>query len=339
NTLTRKTADGNLEQSQLRYDAKDRLTQVMTGETTSQSFTYNANGQPLVITGDGPTRSYTYAANGDILSQQNGETLRNFTYSADGLLRSLSENGQTAKFDYNKTGKLAKVTFVNKATHEYQYNALGFRTKTTRSDGSSLSYDYDSVGNFKGATATNEQGQTKHTQVKLDKTNKVEQYLLNSELAMSVDYADKANPAVVTHGEDRIEYDYDRFGRLTSVNDGASEPITYKYAPGEPDLRHQLDHRTAQITLANQDHSLNTILYTRTQITPWPHIQWDEKLGVLSLVNDKGIIPPDAAIQSADKRRRLYDALATIKTSQIAFDKPSNSWGVPPEYQTVNCDP
>ncbi|NQZ08324.1 MAG: hypothetical protein HRT35_14300 [Algicola sp.] len=156
---------------------------------------------------------------------------------------------------------------------------------------------------------------------------------------MSVDYADKTNPSVVTHGEDRIEYGYDRFGRLTTVNDGASEPIEYKYAVGEPDLRHQLDNRTAQITLVKQDDSLNTTLYTRTLITPWPHIQWDEKLGVLSLVNGNGIIPPDTAVQSADKRRRLYNALETLKSSQLAFDKPSNSFVLPPEFQTVNCDP
>jgi YD repeat-containing protein len=168
-TLSHIKDDGTIEQFTLNYTEQGQLSELLSGKILVQYFTYSETGRPLTITGDGPTRTYTYADNGNLLSQQNGEILRTFSYTADGLLQTLTQGSQTTQFEYNKTGKLSQVTFPDKSFHQYDYNELGFRKQTIRKSGTSISYDYDSLGNFRGAVDVNEQGQTKHTEISLDK--------------------------------------------------------------------------------------------------------------------------------------------------------------------------
>ena len=92
-----------------------------------------------------------------------------------------------------------------------------------------------------------------------------------------------------------------------------------------------------QITLHQTSQGLNGIAYTRAEITPWPNITWNSRLGRLLLNGEYGITVPDAIIKSANQRRRLYNAFASGLKAQRDFDKPSSAYFLPPEYQAINC--
>ena len=135
----------------------------------------------------------------------------------------------------------------------------------------------------------------------------------------------------------KVHFEYDKLNRLTQVATGLSDPIQYSYQQNEPDLRIQLDDRTAPITLPQASHDLNGVAYTRANITPWPNIAWDQRLGRLLLNGEHGITVPDVVIRSANQRRRLYDAVKTGLKGQRDFDKPSSAFFLPPEYHSINC--
>lgn len=135
----------------------------------------------------------------------------------------------------------------------------------------------------------------------------------------------------------------DPAGRLTGVRDNVLGDHAYAYAPTEPDIRRQWDGRTAGVLIdqrraAGSLMSLAAARYARPAGSPWQAIAWRAGLGMYDLADAAGPAAPAALRDSADQRRRLADALATGAQRQRHFDKASNSFFLPPEYATANCE-
>ena len=285
--------------------------------------------------------TYTYGEYGDVIKEVFGTNELVYVYNDDGLLTELMNNGNKAKFTYNTLGKFTSITFPDGNMHEYQYNKLGMRISTKRSDGVEIYYSYDRIGNLRGITTNNEKGLLWQQDIVVDQKNKVESVFVNGKPAMEIKYDDLNLQSIQSSGI-VTKYSYDKTHRLTSVTNGKGNVEKYHYQQGEKDLRVQLDNRTGRVHLPEHKISHNmtrlyNALYTRNSGLPWQHIAWDETLGRLSLT--ESLITQSNSHNSSVKYRRLYDATSTNKLQQINFDKPSNSYFLPPEYEAINCEP
>ena len=343
--LKRRKQDGQFEQLTYLYDDKNRLIGVSNNNITTGQTTFNEQNQPTHIQAEGTTRSYSYSANGDVIRQTEGDINRTFEYNTDGLLSAMTENGKGAVFDYDKTGRMTSVTFPNGNTHHYQYDGLGFRTTTQRSDNSAITYNYDSTGNLRSLRETKTNGDIVQKDMTLDENNKTKALVVDGNDALDITYSDTGNPSTIVYNGNTVNYQYDSQNRLIKVDEGEGEEhiLTYQYKDDEDGLRIQRDNRSSQINSLDRQVSQSAIsvnsLYTRSKGTVWQHVMFNEQLGKLMLVNDKGYIPADADFRSSYQRRRLYNAVATNKRDQRSFDKPSSSAYTPSEYQAVNCGP
>ena len=277
-----------------------------------------------------------------------------FGYNADGLLTTLTtaHNNQTTHFAYgtvgngttgNKTtGKLSDITFANGAVHQYSYNPLGFRTATKRSDNSSISYLYDSLGNLNKLTNTDTQAKHRSQTLTVNPLNQLTKVSNSGQPPLTIKYTAKGNPKTITQHSKTSRYQYDKLGRLTDINDSINGQSHYDYQKGEADIRLQLDDRTRPVQsiqhqISSHDQTQTAFLYARLNGSPWQAVIWNEPLGKLLLPSPHMLNSPDAGYQSGKQRRRLYNAISVHQADQYAFDKASNSFFLPPEYQSANC--
>ncbi|MFT4928014.1 MAG: YD repeat-containing protein [Phenylobacterium sp.] len=344
-------APDNQQQYRYQYGTMGKVTAITGNDNTDISYTYDDRGNLTTREDNSGRYGYQYAANGDVLSEittltgQPAKT-QTFSYSHDGLLSRLTEQQHTSAFSYNSAGKLSGLTFPNGANHQYSYDKLGFRTQTNRSDKSGLTYQYDSLGNLNTTNkiAVNQQSRTETLTV--NKNNQLTQVDINSltstRAPLTIKYTGKGNPKSLKQGDHKIQYQYDKLGRLTHINDNISGQFDYDYQADESDIRLQLDDRTRpvqamQSQINGHNQSQSSLLYARLEGTPWQAVVWQASLGKFLLLAPGRFNSPDAGYQSAKQRRRLYDALALTQSQQYDFDKPSNSFYLPAEYQTANC--
>lgn len=341
----------DFQQYSYQYDDAGRITLITGNDDTHISYRYDEKGNLIQRKNNTDNYLYDYTSNGDVI----GETIalagkekqtRTLGYNDDGLLTSLLEKQQTTRFSYDTIGKLSSITFANGEKHQYQYDKLGFRTHTNRSDKSSVSYVYDSLGNLNTVTNTDANTDINNHLFSQKLIQNQDNQLIKLEMTeqppLTIKYTNKGNPKSITQGEHITRYYYDKLGRLTGGNDSISGPFDYDYQPSEVDIRVQLDDRTRQInslqskaTGSNQNQS--QLLYARMIGSPWQAVVWRESLGKFLVPSPASLNAPDVGYQSAKQRRRLYNAIAQTQTEQYEFDKASNSFFLPPEYQSANC--
>ncbi len=324
------------------FDWEDRVVEIEGTDGTTQTLSYDEKGNLLSQSENGQAIQYRYNTDGDWTSQTlDGETIE-YRHNADGLLTRITQNGSITRFRYNATGRLDRITFPNGNRHTYQYDALGFRTRTERSDGSHMNYQYDSAGNMIENDGQHADGDTYGERFTLDAENRVSRMDFPENQGLDITYDDKGNPITLDWGDRTMSCEYDPEGRLTKVTDSEKGTSEYTYQPGEADIRRQLDDRTAG-TQSNQRkasatlQALNNTSYTRPGGTPWPVLTLDSNLAVMDLPTNIGLVDPGAIQQSANQRRRLYNATAFDDITQRRFDKASNSFFLPAEYAAVNC--
>ena len=147
------------------YDSQGNLTQktitdVVTQQMHSWSYTYNSLGQALSI--DGPrtdvsdVTTFTYNATNDLNSVTDalGHTTQITGYNTNGQpLTIINPNGLLTTLQYNLRGKLVSSTTGTQIT-SYSYDATQELTQITLPDASALAYHYDIAHRLVGITDT-----------------------------------------------------------------------------------------------------------------------------------------------------------------------------------------
>ncbi len=336
------TLDNEHQQYRYQYNPAGQITSINDNEGRLVSYDYDEKGNLTQRINSNDSHTYRYASNGDVMTETSNKTGRQtFSYNADGLLTTLTNAQKTSQFAYGKTGKLSDITFADGAVHQYRYNKLGFRTAVKRSDNSHVSYIYDSLGNLKTATNTDPHKQTHNQTLTLNQHNQLTQVAISKQPPLTIKYTAKGQPKRISQGDQVSRYRYDKSGRLTDIDSDYGQ-THYDYQKGESDIRLQLDDRTRptqsiQSNISSHDQNQAAFLYARLNGSPWQAVVWNESLGKFLLPSPQQLNAPDAGYQSSKQRRRLYDAIALTQTKQYDFDKASNSFFLPPEYQSANC--
>ncbi len=336
------------QQYRYQYDEAGRIIAIDGSDQTQIRYVYDVRGNLTNRQIGSNSLAYTYAANGDIISEkktQAGEaTVMTYGYSPDGLLATLSEKQHTTHLGYNNMGKLASIVFPDGAHHQYRYDQLGFRVETQRSDTSHIGYRYDSLGNLSQLTETDINQQCYSQTLTLNEHNQLTALAITDQPLLTVKYTSKGNPKTVVRGHQTTVHRYDKLGRLTQVNDSEMGQSSYEYQPDEVDIRVQLDDRTRTVNsnlskISSHNQSQSSLFYARQLGSPWQAVIWHQSLGKFVLPSPQEFHSSDSGYQSSKQRRRLYDAVAVTQAGQYHFDKASNSFFLPAEYQAANCYP
>ena len=121
---TEKHLDKNIQMCYT-YDERSRVTQrtkvnYNTGETTDETFTYDAAGNIITTADNCDTDSFSYDKNNH-LTYHNGMSV---TYDADGNMTSAYHDGSRDSFRYDSTNRL-----IGTNTNAYTYNAENVRIR------------------------------------------------------------------------------------------------------------------------------------------------------------------------------------------------------------------
>jgi len=265
NGTLKTTKDAKNQTTQYSYDTASRLTEITYGDTTKDTFGYDANGnltsyaKPGVqgtITYDelrrktsetvnfgtfSKTFSYTYDAKGNKSTYTSPEnTTYSYGYNKNGQPTSITFNGKTITFDYQWI-RQTKQMLPNGITTDFGYNASSWlsaiETKQNSTTLGSLNYQFDNVGNITGKTGDIAMGYG------YDKT-----YQLTSAGPEAFTYDKTGNRTMSGYGHNAnneltattdATYVYDANGNTISKTEG-TQVTTYAY-----DVRNRL----TQVTL------------------------------------------------------------------------------------------
>ncbi|MCW9016506.1 MAG: hypothetical protein OQJ89_06060, partial [Kangiellaceae bacterium] len=181
------------------YNAANQLTSVtltdlVSGETRTTTYTYNADG--LISTLDGPrtdvsdVTTYSYDANGNVYTITNAlnhvVTLEHYdasgrvgqvtdangvittmTYTMRGWLATTTANGLTTEYQYYPTGSLKKVITPAGQTLEYFYDDGERLTAVEDNAGNRMEYTLDLMGNITRSEIKDPQGVVKFSQTQV----------------------------------------------------------------------------------------------------------------------------------------------------------------------------
>jgi len=120
------------------YDAIYQLAQVVQGENTTESYSYDAVGNRLSSLGVSP---YTYNVSNQLTSTPNAT----FTYDANGNAISKTDSTGTTNYTWDFENRLTSVTLPGSGgTVSYKYDPFGRRIYKSSSGGTSV-YAYDGI--------------------------------------------------------------------------------------------------------------------------------------------------------------------------------------------------
>ncbi|MCR4304499.1 MAG: RHS domain-containing protein, partial [Gallionella sp.] len=140
------------------YDPLDRLTGETSFRIGQLGYSYDANGNRLILTDDNETRSYAYSPNTNRLTQIENQDI---TLDAAG---NTTASGKWT-FEYGPSGRLFKVYRNGKWVATYAYNAQGQRTQKQTRHGTTV-YHYDLDGHL--IAETGQGGELQRAYVWLD---------------------------------------------------------------------------------------------------------------------------------------------------------------------------
>lgn len=137
--------------SEMTYDAAGKLTALSIRRedhsvVSSYSYTYDPNGNVIVVSGDGVTTNYTYDSLNQLLTASDNQS-RNWEYSYDnsGNRTQLIEPSGTTTYSYNDPNNENRLTSVTAGgnTVTYGYDSRG--NNISRSDGTVIEYNADNL--------------------------------------------------------------------------------------------------------------------------------------------------------------------------------------------------
>jgi YD repeat-containing protein len=343
-TLTRFDAQGQVE-LRYDYDLSGRPLVVSDGSGALLTLAYNVAGDLVDRAGSGQVVHYEYTPRGELrsLSEDGQDTV--YTYNDDGAIERIDGPNGTIRLGYFYDGKVESIRFADGTSHRYHYNALGFRSKVERSDGSEMTFDYDVAGNLVSAHGMTADGSEAGQDNQIDEANRLEAIHYADGGDVTYTYDANGNPATLTptgNEDGLLRYTYDTTNRLVQIDDSGNIAAKYTYGPTEPDLRLQMDDRTARVDsgLVRQPNSLDDLLgaaYTRPYGSYFGIVRFDQATQIVDLPSDFGISLPDAISVNSLLRRKLKGIDDASLEARVNFDRASNVMFLPPEYATINC--
>ena len=215
------------------YDASGKLTTERDADGKTTRFDYDAAGRPTVV--DGGSRRITVAYKDD------GSSVADMTFGAgpsppkvsigyDARGRVVSrtaDGGNTANYSYTPQGQLASITDP-RGTMRYVYGASGSLDRIELKIGdasSSTVFHYDARGRID--SVTHDDG-TKDA-YRWDDRDRVAEHVDALGIATRFDYDGAGRLRQLRSPAGDMFLTRDRFGRITSINDGALGTSRYEF--------------------------------------------------------------------------------------------------------------
>lgn len=226
NSLT--TPDGTLTYS---YDSNNNLATVTNSDTTTRTYHYEDGDHVHALTGisneNGVRLStYAYDSQGRAISseQANGTNQFSIDYNADDSVTVTNPLGKQITYDFQTILGVRKITSVNELasasspakTKSYTYTTEGWLESITDKGGNTTRYTYDSAG-------------LQISRVEADGTTEERTITTSWETNFRL-------PDLITEPGRTTDYDYDAFGRLTSITltdtlSNETRTTSYTYHP------------------------------------------------------------------------------------------------------------
>ncbi len=229
--LSSKT-DGNTHTTSYTYTARNELASASYPDNTSESWTYNANGDLASHTdGKGNLITYTY----DNASRKTGITYPvspnvSFTYDTANRLTGMTDATGTTGYSYDAGNRLTQIAAPN-GTLNYTYDAVDRRTQMSLVNTGTWTYSYDNADRLTGLTNP----YTESTSYTYDAGNRLTQQTNANSTVTTYSY-DTANRITdVWHKQSggtvlgHYAYEYDSVGNLTQRTDPDSTLTTFGY--------------------------------------------------------------------------------------------------------------
>jgi RHS repeat-associated protein len=230
---------------------------------TLQTYTYNAQHQPLTITDAlGAVTSYTYNTAGQVLSvttppaQGHGQgATTTFTYDPDGYLTQVSGPvpGATTTFTYDDFGRRRTVTDAAGLTLTYDYDALDRVTKVTYPDTTFEESVYQWLDVRKRRDRLGRWTETFHDAVRRvtatkDAAGRITQYQFGGAGCSSCSAGGQRLTKLVDANGQATSWEYDVQGRVVEETraDGSSETYTYELTSSR--LKQKTDRKNVTTT-------------------------------------------------------------------------------------------
>ena len=262
-------------------DQNRRLSRSVYGNGDAVSYSYDSFGRTTAVTyGDtGSTVSYTYDANSNLGQLTDGISGRVNRYSYDFLDRLMryEESGDgysnIVQWGYDDENNLSSQTqTLNGSTYAstYAYDKDNRLTKATEG-AISANYTYDSFSRMSGLTVKNGSSPVVNTAVTyVDPSSSATSTQVktwnNGKATYTYSYNSKGNISYISDGSLELDYRYDGYGRLTSVECLSSGyTLLYHYdVGGNLTRREKID--------PNQDRPRSTIATYTYGNTDWPDL-------------------------------------------------------------------
>jgi len=233
--------DFNGDISSYDYDSNDRITLITYAKDgTTESFTYDSEGNRLTSTNSQGTWTYTY----DDLNRLSTETkpggeVLTYSYDANGNKTELNityVNGtvRTETFTYDVLNRLETVTDNDSNITSYGYDAVGNRTSVSYQNGSSQTYTYDglnrltSLSHFDGSGALiNQYDYSLHA---TGRRTDITESIGRTSTYTYDDLYRLTDEGIIdpVNGNHAAEYQYDKVGnRIQSIINGVTTAYSY----------------------------------------------------------------------------------------------------------------
>lgn len=238
--LTRTLPLGQVETST--YDAVGNMATHTDFNGELKTYTYDSNNRVTLITyaKDSSTESFTYDNNGNRLTATNAEGTWTYTYDVMNRLASETQpNGDKLEYGYDNNGNKIqlKVTYANGAAGNEEsrienstYDVLNRLKTVTDADGNVTTYDYDAVGNRVSVTHSNA-NVTSYVYDELNRLTQMQDKRADESLFQQFDYTLHATGrrTKIEELSGRVsDYTYDSLYRLT--DEVITDPVNGNYA-------------------------------------------------------------------------------------------------------------
>lgn len=184
------------------------MTSVSLGDATSQSITYDANGNPLTHTDqEGNVTTKTFNSRGQVLTRTNAiGGVMNHTYNADGTLAATTDPlGNTTTYGYDAARRINQINYPGGDTETIAYNENDLIIGSTDANNNSFSLGYDDNDNLASYTDA-----------------------LNNTDTFANDGNDRLLSTIDSSGATTSQT-YDGFGKVTSRTDANGNVTTFGY--------------------------------------------------------------------------------------------------------------
>ena len=321
----------------LTYNGSGQLDTVTNQNGRDISFTYSSGRVATMVTPDG-TFSYSYDGNGNLdtvtkpdtntiqyhyengtyvnaltgITDENGNRYSTFTYDANGKAIQAKLAGDVDSFDvaYNADDTSTTTNALGKDTTYYYANIQGVRrvvqvagAASTSCAASNRYYNYDDLGRVISKTdwdnnttlyEYDDRGNiTKITQAAGTADERVTEFTLDSTFNL---------PDLITEPGRTTDYDYDTYGRLTSVtvtdtNTSETRITTYTYYSNSTDAN-------GNLVLGR----LEQVNGPRTDVTDTTDYAYDANLDLETVTNALSQVSTITARDSAGRPTSVEDA-------------------------------